>query len=65
VPAHIAQGSTDLACIIAKSEDAKERSMSFPQKALAVALGLLLLLIAFWMADPYWTDTLMRAGNLA
>jgi len=39
--------------------------MTLPQKILTLALCLALLIIVLWVVDPYWTDTLVRAGSLA
>jgi hypothetical protein len=67
VPAHIYRDWTDLGCIIAAhiSEHPEESSMTLQQKILTLALCLALLIFLFWCVDPYWTDTVMRAGSLA
>ncbi len=40
------------------------KKTALPGTFVAVAVGLALLLFLIWVTDPYWTDTLLRAGFL-
>jgi hypothetical protein len=63
--AHLCRVSWIKIALSLASERPKEASMTSSTKTLALTVGLALLLALFFVADPYWTDTMIRAGGIA